>query len=379
MKKQTRVLFISLILIVLLSCASFAATAEYITDETGRLFEDEIDSLNEIAEKYYDQYNVALYYAYVSSDFDDFDVSAIVSVDDYVLLLENDSSWKVIVNGSVEEKIGYDEKSRIWDAYCEHDSYYDAITAYFDTCASILNGEDLQKDEEQLFPNSNPGRLYDKADILSESEEQSLLEKLNSVSELYGTDFIVIAVDTVGSYSAGGYAEEFFDRFNYGIGESRNGVMLMLSMKEREYRILSNGFIGDTLDDDAIDSIGDEIVSDLSYGNYFNAFSKFVTRSEYYVNGAINGFPFNYLTGIAISLFIGFIASLITVSSMKKRLKTVNSVNEANAYMRQGSMSLKRANDMFLYATVIRSARTKRSSSSRGRSGGSRHVGGGRF
>lgn len=379
MKKQTTVLFISLILIVLFSCASFAATAEYITDETGRLFEDEIDSLNEIADEYYNQYNVALYYAYVLTDFDDFDVSAIVSVDDYVLFLENDSSWNIIANGSVEEKISYDEKSRIWDAYCEHDSYYDAIMAYFDTCVSILNGRDLKKDEEQIFPNSNPGRLYDGADILSESDEQSLLEKLNSVSELYGTDFIVITVDTVGSYSAGGYTEEFFDRFNYGIGESRNGVMLMLSMKEREYRILSNGSIGDTLDDDAIDKIGSEIVSDLSSGNYYYAFSKFVNESEYYVNGAINGFPFNFLSSIAISLLIGFVASLITVSSMKKKLKTVNPVNEANAYMREGSMNLKRANDMFLYATVTRSAKTKSSSSSRGRSGGSRHVGGGRF
>ena len=74
MRKQTTVLtvlFISLILIVLLSFASFAAPTEYIIDETGRLFEDEIDSLNEIAEKYYDQYNVALYYAYVLTDFDD--------------------------------------------------------------------------------------------------------------------------------------------------------------------------------------------------------------------------------------------------------------------------------------------------------------------
>ena len=380
MKKQVLALFISLIFIALFSFASFAATSSYITDETDRLFEDEIDSLNEMAEEYHSRYGISLYYAFVYSDFDDVDISNIVSDDDYVILLENDTYWIIIANGSAKEKIGNDEKQLIWDAYCKRDTYYDAIAAYFDTCVSILNGENQSKEEEQLFPISNPGRLYDGADILSEYDEQSLLEKLNSISDKYETDFIVITVDTVGSYSPGSFIEEFFDRFNYGTGEFRNGVMLMLSMKEREYRILSNGIVGNTLDDNAIGSISDAIASDLSAGNYSYAFNKFINESEYYVNGAINGFPFDYPIAIFISLLIGFIASLIAVSSMKKKLKSVAPVNEANAYMREGSMNLKRANDIFLYATVSRTARSSSSRSSRGgRSGGSRHVGGGRF
>ena len=379
MKKQIFALCLSLVLAAIFSFASLALTSDYITDESGALSENEINSLNEIAEDYYSQYGIAFYYVYVSSDFDDVDISDYVSVNDFIILFENESFWAVVSNGSAKEFIGTNEKNRIWDGYLDGESFYDSITAYFDTCISIITEESSK--EEILFPSSNPGRLYDGADILNSSEEQSLLEKLNTVSEEYGTDFIVVTVNTIGSYSADSFTEEFFDRFNYGLGDTRNGVMLLLTMQEREYRILSDGFIGNTLDDYAIETISDAIVSDLSSGNYFNAFNKFISESEYYVNGAINGFPFNYVGSIIISLIIGLVASLIAVNSMKKKLKTVKPVNEANAYMRAGSMNITRSNDMFLYASVTRTAKSNSSSSSRSSSGGgsSRHVGGGRF
>ena len=198
---------------------------------------------------------------------------------------------------------------------------------------------------------------------------------------MHKADFVVVTVDTVGSYSADAFIEEFFDRFSYGSGDMENGgVMLLVSMQERDFRILSDGIVGDYIGDSEIENIGDFIVSDLSSGNYDAAFGKFVSQSEYYINGAVNGFPFNFAPAIVFSVIVGFIVSLIAVSSMKRKLKTVNAVNEANYYLREGSLNLSRANDMFLYATVSRTARSSSSRSSRSRSGGgSRHVGGGKF
>ena len=242
-------------------------------------------------------------------------------------------------------------------------------------------GDYQAADDSDLFPSSYPGRLYDGAELLTPSEKSSILAKLNEVSEQYKADFAIVTVNTVGSYSANAFIEEFFDRFPYGSGAMENGgVMLLISMQDRDCCIISDGTVGDTIGDYEIDVILDYIVSDLSAGYYSSAFDKFISKSEYYVNGALNGFPFNFAPAIVISVIVGFIFSLIVVSSMKRKLKTVNPVNEANNYLRDGSLILSRANDMFLYATVSRTARSSSSSSSRSRSrGGSRHVGGRKF
>ena len=381
MKKQFISLIVALLVLFSFSSPVFAAENSHITDEVDQFAFDEIERLDQIAKDYESELGIGFYYAYIADKLENFDPSAAVFSENYVFLVEDDYSWWIKTNGTADNYIGQAEKYAIWDEYSSADSYYGAVVRFFDTCASIIKGDIQVKDDPDIFPSSFPGRLFDGADLLTSSEESALLSRLNEVSEQYKTDFVIVTVDTVGSYSANAYIEEFFDRFSYGGGNMENGgVMLLLSMKERDYRILSDGIVGDTIGDSEIEDIGDYIVSDLSSGYYKSAFNSFISRSEYYVNGAINGFPFNFVPAVVFSVIVGFIVSLISVNSMKKKLKTVNPVNEANSYLREGSLNLVKSNDMFLYATVSRTARSKSSSSSRSRSGGgSRHVGGGKF
>jgi uncharacterized protein len=382
MKKSFFTIFVSLILVFLPVIPSFALNGEYILDEVNSLETDEIDKLNEIAGNYRSEYRISFYYAYLSEKIDEFDLSELVDEEDYVVFLEDDYNPLIVTGGEADGFFGDSEKNRIYSVCFDAETPFDKVMCFFEGAASVLaNGLSEEKnDDNSLFPSSKPERLYDEAGLLSDSEKKNILEKLNSLSEQYGTDFIIATVNTLGPYSGSDFAEEYFDRFEYGLGETRNGVMLLISMQERDYRILSNGIVGNHIDDDIIDEIGDAIVSDLSYGNYYKAFDEFINKSEYHVNGAINGYPFNYVSSIIISILIGFVVALFAVGSMKSKLKTVKPVNEANSYLREGSLKLSRANDRFLYATVSRSAKSSSSRSSRSRSGGgSRHVGGGKF
>lgn len=382
MKKSFFTIFVSLILVFLPVIPSFALNGEYIQDEVNSLETDEIDKLNEIAGNYRSEYGISFYYAYLSEKIDEFDLSELVDEEDYVVFLEDDYNPLIVTGGEADGFFGDSEKNRIYSVCFDAETPFDKVMCFFEGAASVLaNGLSEEKnDDNSLFPSSKPERLYDEAGLLSDSEKKNILEKLNSLSEQYGTDFIIATVNTLGPYSGSDFAEEYFDRFEYGFGETRNGVMLLISMQERDYRILSNGIVGDHIDDDIIDEIGDAIVSDLSYGNYYKAFDEFINKSEYHVNGVINGYPFNYVSSIIISILIGFVVALFAVGSMKSKLKTVKPVNEANSYLREGSLKLSRANDRFLYATVSRSAKSSSSRSSRSRSGGgSRHVGGGKF
>ena len=161
-----------------------------------------------------------------------------------------------------------------------------------------------------------------------------------------------------------------------GYGERRDGVLLLVCMDDREYRILSNGYAGEAIGLSQIDAIGEAIVSDLSEAEYAEAFITFADRCGYYLNGYLNGFPFQWGKNLIIALVVGIAAGVITALVLRRQLKTVRQQKQANVYIKPGSMQITQSRDQFLYRELQRTA--KQSSNSSG-SGSSRNVGGGSF
>jgi uncharacterized protein len=76
---------------------------------------------------------------------------------------------------------------------------------------------------------------------------------------------------------------------------------------------------------------------------------------------------------------VGLVIGLIVVLILKGQLKSVRRQNQANAYIRPGSMQVTVARDLFLYRNVTKTRRQSNNSSGGSSGGGSRHVGGGSF
>lgn len=125
-----------------------------------------------------------------------------------------------------------------------------------------------------------------------------------------------------------------------------------------------------------MDKIGDAIVSNLFDGDYVAAFDEFVDQCGYYLDGHLNGFPFNLGKKLLIALVIGAIVGVIIAFVLKGQLKSVRKQNQANVYVNAGSMQITQRSDLFLYRNVTR---TKKESSSSSGSGSSRNSGGGSF
>lgn len=224
--------------------------------------------------------------------------------------------------------------------------------------------------------------LQDAADLLSEDEEAALFAELAAVSETYGAQVAVCTVPSLGNtdVSVDALVENVYDTLGYGYGENHDGVLLLVCMDPREYRILSNGFAAEAITMDDIESISDWIVSDLSDGEYAAAFDTYVNECEYYLDGYINGFPFSVVSNLIIALVVGVIVGGIVALVLRGQLKSVRRQDKANSYVKTGSMNLTQSNDFFLYRTVTRTAKPKNtSSSSSSGSGSSRNVGGGSF
>lgn len=217
--------------------------------------------------------------------------------------------------------------------------------------------------------------IYDEADLLSSTEEAQLAEKLSDIRETSDVQVVIMTIPSTDD-DMDTFVEAVFDRMDMGCGENRDGVLLLVSMDPREYRILSNGFAGDAIESYEIEAIGEAIVSDLSDGNYASAFGTFADRCEYYLNGHLNGFPFNFGKNLLIALVVGIVAGLIVAFVLKGQLKSVRKQNQANVYVKPGSMQITTRNDFFLYRDVTRTEKTSSKSSD---SGSSRNVGGGSF
>ena len=228
------------------------------------------------------------------------------------------------------------------------------------------------------FAADNTGFVYDEAGLLTESETAALTQKLAEVSGQYEAQIIVHTVTSVPYGDVDQYLEYWYDSNQFGYGADRDGVLLLLCMETRDYRILSNGYAGYAIDPATIDAIGEAIVSDLSDGEYYHAFEAFAEECAYYLDGYINGFPFDFGKNAIICLIIGVVISMIVSSVLKGQLKSVRKQDAAGNYVRSGSMQVSVHNDFFLYRTVSRSK--KESSSSRSSGGGSsRSTGGGKF
>lgn len=218
--------------------------------------------------------------------------------------------------------------------------------------------------------------VYDDADLLSAGEESRLQERLRSASQAYDAQIIVVTLASMQGGDIDDFTEHLYDGMEFGYGSDRSGVLLLVCMDPREYRILSNGRAADAITTGRIDSIGSAIVSDLSAGDYADAFAAFADKCGYYLEAETVGFPFPFGRNLLISLAIGLAAGLITVLVMRSQLKSVHRRIEANSYVKHDSLQLTTNRDIFLYRNVSRSRRQTESSS---RSGSSRNMGGGSF
>ena len=219
--------------------------------------------------------------------------------------------------------------------------------------------------------------VFDEADLLTASEEMVLEQRLTEISQAYQAQIVVYTIPYLEGGDVESYVDVVYDSNNFGYGEDRDGVILLVCMDPREYMILSNGYAGVAIDPSLIDYMGENIVPDLSDGNYAAAFHSFAEMCNYHLNGYIYGYPYDAGFWLIASLIVGAVVALIAVLIMKGKLKSVRWQNQARNYIKNGSMNVTLQEDIYLYRTVTRTKRQTESSSGSG--GTARSKGGGSF
>lgn len=393
----------TLLCIFALPC--LAAGAEYVIDYADVLADEDEETLAQYGREIYDEHGIGVLYCVITTDGSvDLDEYAKVVFEQYapsddgaIMLVDTYTLQTVFyTSGRAYNLLDSDALHRCLGAYNAADTYYAGIENYFEEADSILDEIGTQViPSSRLLP-----RVVDNADLLTDNEEAVLLEQLDEISERQRLDVVVVTTLTNEGKTAEAFADDFFDYNGYGFGEEADGILLLVSMEDRDWHISTCGYGIYAFTDYGQEYMSDRFVPYLSDGDYAAAFGKFAELCDDFITQAHTGEPYDVgnmpgssSNGSGGNVFsddgemdsetkmlmmvlplVGFALAFIPVGIMASKLKTVRRQPAANSYVRAGSMRVTGHSDYFLYRTVTRTAIPQESSSGGGGGGSSTHT-----
>ena len=383
---MTKRMICTVLALVLCFSLAISVSAEekdttFVIDEVGYLTDDGIKALNNLGSVYYDMTGVGIFFVYTKAEsLEDYDVKAILNgITDYVIMMENDEYWYVHVGGK-GEIIDSAAEDALRAAYDADDTYIGGVGAYMDAAVQYFPELPAATEATEAVVPENEQFVYDDADLLTDSEEAALVEKLTEVSHATNAQIVVATMASMDGGDIDSFVDYLYDSMGFGYGENHDGVLLLVCMDPREYRILSNGYAGTAIGPDQIDTLCDFMETYLPNGHYVAAFNSFADQCGEFLEYYQMGSPFKVGKNLVISLIIGIIAGLIVVFILKGQLKSVRKQDQAHRYVKPGSMTVDIQYDIFLYRTVTRTQKQKRvESTSSGSGDTARSKGGGTF
>ncbi len=205
--------------------------------------------------------------------------------------------------------------------------------------------------------------IQDDYGMLDSSEISELEALAQSYSEQYECGIYVrIKANYENGYSyVEDYSEYLFKNEDLGLGEEKNGVMLLIVMSDRSYDIVAYGDTANrAFTDYGKQQIADDFLSDLSNGYYASAFESFIYSSADALEAEKNGTPIDvpgYDPNSSYSssnrdnplvFAIPAIISAIIVWIMAGKHKTKGRKFEATKYIQASNSKILHPRDIFI-------------------------------
>ena len=233
--------------------------------------------------------------------------------------------------------------------------------------------------------------VHDDCGLLSNHEITELEARAEQAADAYNCGVYIYVVKDMDAYTfdyeiykdASGieaFAQYLFFNELKGTGSSGDGILLVMSMKERDYDIMAHGSFGNyAFTDYGKEKLSASFLNYFGDGEWYRGFSAYLNRVEQFLKAAAEGNPVdvnsarvkehNLPVSIAAGLIFGMIVALISCLSMKSGMKSVHQASIASNFIAENGVKISIQKDMFTHNTV---ARTPLQSSSSG--GGGTHI-----
>lgn len=204
--------------------------------------------------------------------------------------------------------------------------------------------------------------IFDISDLLTFDEWEKLEARAADISQRHGCGVYVAFVDDFTKYGDGNdvYKTTFqlYHSNELGMGENRDGIIILLSMAERDYAMFVYGTYAET----AFNSYGQEKLEKAFLGNFkeddwYGGVSNYLSTCDEYLTRADAGKPVRESPALLIAIAV--VASCLLSGAiclfLKRSMKTVHQKVEANEYVAPGGLQLSKQYDRYTHTTEVRS------------------------
>lgn len=204
--------------------------------------------------------------------------------------------------------------------------------------------------------------IFDNSDLLTFDEWEKLEARAADISQRHGCGVYVAFVDDFTKYGDGNdvykTTYQLYHSNELGMGENRDGIIILLSMAERDYAMFVYGTYAET----AFNSYGQEKLEKAFLGNFkeddwYGGVSNYLSTCDEYLTRADAGKPVRESPALLIAIAV--VASCLLSGAiclfLKRSMKTVHQKVEANEYVAPGGLQLSKQYDRYTHTTEVRS------------------------
>lgn len=261
-------------------------------------------------------------------------------------------------------------------------------------CGNIFSQEEV---ETLSLPDTF---VIDNANLLSAEDAEKLNEKCISFASTSNLGIYIVTVPDMGGYTnIEDFSEDFYTNNEFGIGEEKTGIMLIMSMLGRDYDICAHGsFAHYTFTDYGKEVMANSFLSDFKQNDWAAGFNNFILSCEELYNYAKSGTPLDihiepektfsignvqiaqkrFIIALVSALIIALIIAFCVCSSRKGNLNNVKLGVKTDNFISEEKINFLDSTDVFTHKDVsTRVIQTSTSSSGSRSSGGTTISSGG--
>lgn len=218
--------------------------------------------------------------------------------------------------------------------------------------------------------------VFDGSGLLTSEEWEKLESRAETLSQSHRCGIYFATVDDYTEYGDGDVFETTYQIYHdnqLGVGEGRDGIIVLLSMKERDYAMFVYGpYAEQVFDEDGLEKLEDAFLGDFGRDDWYGGISHYLDACDRYLTQAEEGGPVRspkWIWIVVVTATSCLIAGIVCLL-LKRNMKTVRQKAEANAYITAGGLHLTKQYDLYTHTTHVRTKVQNHSSSSRSGGGG---------
>lgn len=205
--------------------------------------------------------------------------------------------------------------------------------------------------------------VTDAAGLLTNEEVMALEAQAKQIAQSYGCAPYILVVDDFRVYEDTDDVFEagmnLYERWELGYGQERNGLLLILSMAERDYALVTYGSVTHrAFTDYGQDYLCEQFLDNFRNDDWAGGFQDYLNTSAWLLEQAKNGTPYDVDTApkgfnpliIVIPLVLALAVCLVLTAQMK----TAKRKTEAGDYMVPNGVEMRIVQDIFTHRTVTR-------------------------